>query len=639
MSKQNRDLIPKDKKENKASVTDGKNYLFVIGIDAYLHCPTLSNCVRDAQAVTAILQEQYNFESTRTTSLFDQNATRRNILLELDNFKTKIQKTDNLIIYFSGHGEFRHNLGHWVPYEAQPKYTGDFISTHDITSRLDEIESLHTFLIIDACFSGSFFAQRKMVSSLTDFSKPSRLGLSSSHSREIALDGRIGDNSPFASCIIQALKVNKEPLDAAEFGELVKDGVHRETGGKQSPIFRPIDVKGDDLGVFVFFPKDYESFDWKVALEQKNVKALLDFEKKYPNSVYLFSGELDLAIMEIEEDELWLFAITEDTISAYRQYRSKSVLKKYFDQAASNIGRLLSKNELILGDSVDILKPRKANLDSTEKPQIFKTNPRLVKEDNVFAMIEANMVFVKGGDFMMGSNDGKKSEQPVHLVLLDDFYLNKYPVTVVEFAQFIEEIGYQTDADKEGGSWFWDKKWEMRAGINWRYDANGMLRPKSEFNHPVIHVSWNDATEYCKWLVQKTNMAYCLPTEAQWEYAAQGGNSSEDVNHAWINNIDQMAWYNDNSDNKTHPVGKKLANNLGIYDMSGNVWEWCKDWYDEDYYSRSPLRNPNGPESGIFRVLRGGSWGRVPHFCRSFDRYWYYPGNRYNDIGFRLARY
>ena len=140
--------------------------------------------------------------------------------------------------------------------------------------------------------------------------------------------------------------------------------------------------------------------------------------------------------------------------------------------------------------------------------------------------------------------------------------------------------------------------------------------------------------EFCRLLSNKTGRTYTLPTEAQWEYAARGGNKNEGAKYAGSNMIDAVAWYTDNSG--THIVGSKRANALGIYDMSGNVWEWCKDWYANSYVSYD-TNNPVGPSSGSVRVIRGGSWRNVAFNCRVASRNNYYPGIRGNGLGFRVV--
>jgi formylglycine-generating enzyme required for sulfatase activity len=267
------------------------------------------------------------------------------------------------------------------------------------------------------------------------------------------------------------------------------------------------------------------------------------------------------------------------------------------------------------------------------------------------------MVFVKGGTFMMGSNDGEDDEKPVHQVTVSDFLMGKYEVTVAQFKAFIDATGYETDADKSGGSYIWTGTTsEKKSGVNWSCDAAGNIRPTSEYNHPVIHVSWNDAVKYCEWLSQKTGKNYRLPSEAEWEYAA--GNGSQHTKYSWGggtpngkqggNVADETAkakfgWtgtFENYTDGfaYTAPVGSFNPNAFGLYDMTGNVWEWCSDRYGSDYYKSSPATNPHGPASGSSRVFRGGSWYYIAQYCRVANRFNYRaPGDRSGSLGFRLV--
>ena len=160
---------------------------------------------------------------------------------------------------------------------------------------------------------------------------------------------------------------------------------------------------------------------------------------------------------------------------------------------------------------------------------------------------------------------------------------------------------------------------------------NNPLNFKGGDNLPVELVSWNDAQEFIKRLNEKTNKNYRLPTEAEWEYAARGGSQSRKYKYSGSNNIDEVAWYKGNSGSRTHPVGMKKANELGIYDMSGNVWEWVNGWYGK--YSSSPQTNPQGS----YRVIRGGGWGSDAGNARVSHRSFTAPGDRYCALGFRLA--
>ena len=264
--------------------------------------------------------------------------------------------------------------------------------------------------------------------------------------------------------------------------------------------------------------------------------------------------------------------------------------------------------------------------------------------------VSFEMIAVKGGTFTMGctseqGGDCDSDEEPAHSVTLSDYYIGKFEVTIGQFRAFINETNYRTDADKEGWAWRWMQvdgqwKWNKVNGINWMCDQDGNVRNSSEDNHPVLYVSCNDAMEFCKWLSRKTGFDFRLPTEAEWEYAARGGNKSRGYKYSGSNSINDIAWYgnlnsNTTANGKTHPIGTKSPNELGIYDMSGNVWEWCQDWYGN--YSSGSQTNPTGPATGSRRVRRGGSWNSNAKGCRVSNRRSDNPGNRYNDLGFRLA--
>ncbi|WP_409049719.1 formylglycine-generating enzyme family protein [Runella sp. MFBS21] len=243
---------------------------------------------------------------------------------------------------------------------------------------------------------------------------------------------------------------------------------------------------------------------------------------------------------------------------------------------------------------------------------------------------------MEGGSFEMGSNK-YDSEKPVHRVMVSSFRMATYETTVGEFEKFVEATGYQTEAEKGNGSYVWTgTKYEQKSGVNWRCNTAGEPRPRSEYNHPVIHVSWNDAVAYCEWLSRKTGQVYRLPTEAEWEYAARGGQQSRGTIYAGSNSLDEVGWCTTNTQDKgTQSVGQKGSNELGLYDMSGNVWEWCSDWYGD--YSSDSQTNPRGAATGSYRVLRGGGWLDSPASGRVAARSYNTPSLRIFNVGFRVV--
>ncbi|MCR9098986.1 MAG: formylglycine-generating enzyme family protein [bacterium] len=237
-----------------------------------------------------------------------------------------------------------------------------------------------------------------------------------------------------------------------------------------------------------------------------------------------------------------------------------------------------------------------------------------VGSPNAIQELERNMIRIPQGTFMMGCNeaqsfDCQRNEGPVHQVEISSFRLSCYEVTQAQWAAI------------------------MGTDLNFR----GSPR------HPVVEVSWEKVQEFIDKLNKMTGNRYRLPTEAEWEYAARGGGtldvSSNSSNHRFSgsNNINEVAWYIEDSEGGTHPVGTKSPNALGLYDMTGNVWEWCSDWYSNDFYTNSPKRDPQGPADGAYRVIRGGSWDLPADDCQVFNRSYNRPNYRSDNLGFRLA--
>ena len=224
-------------------------------------------------------------------------------------------------------------------------------------------------------------------------------------------------------------------------------------------------------------------------------------------------------------------------------------------------------------------------------------------EDKTYTVkgVTFQMVGVAGGTFQMGSETGYSSEKPVHAVTLDDYWIGQTEVT--------QEL------------------WEAVMGSNPSYFKGTNL--------PVEQVSWDDCQTFISNLNQLTGQTFRLPTEAEWEYAARGGSRSRGYTYSGSDDIDDVAWYYGNSGSTTHNVATKSPNELGLYDMSGNVWEWCQDWYGP--YGSSAQTNPTGPVSGSHRVYRGGSWGGNAFSCRVANRNSVSPSYCNDSRGLRLA--
>ncbi len=234
---------------------------------------------------------------------------------------------------------------------------------------------------------------------------------------------------------------------------------------------------------------------------------------------------------------------------------------------------------------------------------------------------EPQMIFVKGGAFKMGSKKGDYDEKPVHQVVLSNYYIGKFEITVKQYREFCNATG---------------KKMPPMPTEEWYEEHDQAEKWVWKDNNPIAKINWHNATAYCKWLSKETGKNYSLPTEAQWEYAAKGGNKSKNNLYSGSDNINEVAWYDETTYEKgTRPVGRLKPNEIGIYDMSGNVWEWCKDNYAR--YKSGTQKNPKGPEKTNFRVIRGGSWYYVGEMTKVTTRDGPYPHYSNFNYGFRVV--
>ena len=245
------------------------------------------------------------------------------------------------------------------------------------------------------------------------------------------------------------------------------------------------------------------------------------------------------------------------------------------------------------------------------------------KEKNTFQLVSPIIINTKDSSILIEipaaefeRGDGKNSDCPQHTVYLDRYYIGVYTVTNRQYKQFVDETGHRPPDVADWGTPIW----------------KGKSYPESYTDHPVVCVSWEDAATYCRWA------GGTLPTEAQWEKAARG---PKGFTYPWGNDWDQNLCRNSNNKGSQttctiyeYPKG---ASGYGCYNLSGNVWEWCSDWYGSDYYKNSPPKNPTGPDTGSYRVGRGGGWGSVgAEYFRAARRYRNDPSYRNDYGGFRL---
>ena len=608
-----------------AITQDGKSvplynasYALVVGVGDYtMGWPDLPNAVQDAREVKAAL------EATGFTVVLLENPTSAQLESAIKDFNaTYGLDTDNrLLYYFAGHGHtikkpYGSNVGYIVPADApipsvdQAGFNNKAISMESYNTWARNIDAKHVLYFFDSCFSGSIFALSRAIPEAITYKTSQFVRQFITAGSE---DEQVPDRSIFKSQFIAGIKGEADSdkdgyVTGTELGMFLQDKVVNYSNGAQHPQYGKIRDPQLDKGDYVFVVPGAGAAQ---PVVQKPTGGDLDLSR--------YNTELEAATKAKEEWKKW-----QDNMEASFQKT------KNLDQESD----LSVESKVAMWQ--DFLKGFAENNPYSDQDEAYRAeavlkkqkweNQRLPAADATAAVVSGNMVFVEGGTFQMGSNSGESDEKPVHSVTVSGFYMDKYEVTFDEYDAYCTA----TSRTKPG-----DQGW-------------------GRGTRPVINVSWFDAVAYCNWRSQKEGLTPCytisgnnvkcnfrakgyrLPTEAEWEYAARGGKESREYTYAGSNTVDDVGWYRDNSGSYTHPVGGKQANELGIYDMSGNVWEWCWDLYGS--YSRGSATDPRGPSSGESRVLRGGEWAYADFDLRSANRGWNPPVSMDNHLGFRLSR-
>jgi formylglycine-generating enzyme required for sulfatase activity len=494
-------------------------------------------------------------------------------------------KDNRLLFYFAGHGYTRkiysNEIGYLLPVNC-PNPVADpagfqlrAMPMGQIELFAQQIQSKHALFLFDACFSGAVFAQSRDIPGIINYktTQPVRQFITSGSAEETVPDQSIFRRQ-FIAALTGEADLNKDNyITGTELGDFLQTTVVNYSRNSLHPQFGKIRDPELDKGDFVFVLGPGSAAQPGTATATPTITSERTLVKY---------GSLELT--------------TEISGALY-------VDGTYMKQVGANTA--LTLNNLTEGTHT----VKVAGDETVEKTVTIYPNQtgtlHIDKKRPEAASWMPEMVFVQGGTFQMGSNDGEDDEKPVHTITLNSFYIGKYEVT--------------------------QKQWR---------EVMGSDPPELYFKGcdqcPVENVSWDDVQEYLKKLNARSGKIFRLPTEAEWEYAARGGNQSRGYTYSGGNNLDEVAWYDGNSGNKIHPVGQKRPNELGLYDMSGNVWERCKDWYGEDFYKTSPAIEPKGPSTGSYRVLRGGSWYLNAQYCRTSLR-GYGPDYRLDYLGCRLV--
>ncbi|MEY4134087.1 MAG: hypothetical protein RL386_437, partial [Bacteroidota bacterium] len=577
----------------------GKDYAVFFYISAYdqVGWVQLPEAKSESERIATELRDRYGFQ-TRLVA----NPSKQQILDTIDAYNRRnFGADDQVLFFFSMHGHFDADTerGYLIPKEGkvQDSYGTSWLSYDELGTYLARNRCRHILLMLDACYSGSFGIRNRsggkpdgaVYDEIVGCAQKIDRALKET-SRKYFSSGNKSSRTParsvFASRILETLRkggsegiLYTRDFDYALFGI---DNPKPESGS-----FRGHEENGDFVfvlkGACAGGPEDVDAVAFKSAQNSNTIEAYDYYLSAFPQGRFKKQAEDGRAMLQ--EDRAWQTAQQLNTPDAYQGYLDIYPYGRYATTAQESVKLLMPPDRD--GDGV----PDSKDDCPLEAGPASNGGCPVVSSAQSF-----EMVLVRGGTFTMGctgeqGGDCYSDEKPSHQVTVSDYYIGKYEVT--------------------------QKEWRAVTGSNPSYFENCD-------NCPVEVVSWADIQQFLTKLNAKTGKVYRLPTEAEWEYAARGGSSSLGYKYSGSNNLDEVAWHEGNSGNKTHPVGQKKSNELGLYDMSGNVWEWCADWYGS--YSSGAQTNPKGPSSGTYRVLRGGSWGNNAGSCRSAYRLNSYPG-------------
>lgn len=590
----------------------------VIGVNDYKMDSGLNSlkyAEKDAIILSAILSNQFGYEVILLTG---ENATREKIMNEFVKV-SRIKDGEKFLFFFAGHGQ---SLGgEYYLHPMNAKIDNDIYSLR-VNRLLDyfekELSHKEVIGIIDSCHREMSLVERGATQLDQTATKDLNRRIQQEQNIQNKLvkvlfscgikqasyeDDRLG-HGVFSHFLIKNMRENAQSYSfdniAKDMGEIVPDYVKRHFGSKQSPVlFTPLTKKETWFGD-----------------ENTNNQYRANNQKQSPN----FSTTL------LSEKELLESGMLEEFIELNQGQTKGSKWFRFYDEIKGKfeISDQSHLRELIRCKQIGP-KENKIEIEEENKSDEKNVNTvtRSFTEDisNTIVVIAEEkkriekklgieLITIRSGEFFMGSSSGNLSSQPEHKVILSSFLIGKYPITFDQFDAYCYEI-----------------KKEKKSDSGW---GRGKL--------PVINISWDEANNFCNWLSEKTGERYRLPTEAEWEYAARGGKKMKGKLFSGDNSIDKVGWHKGNSGKRTSPVGQMFCNELGIYDMSGNVCEWCSDWFDEEYYVKSELENPKGPENGYEKVVRGGSANFNSHLCEVRTRYKYYPKIGNYNTGFRIVK-
>lgn len=612
------------------------SFALVIGVSDYTNgWKPLNGVKKDVPLVVAALEKQ-NFKVETLINPKDQDELQNGIRAFIRKYGYKYE--NRLLIYFAGHGHTDklrdgREVGYIVPADAPlPSVDRDgfdfaAVSMRTIENYADEIRAKHALFVFDSCFSGSLLKYRGEVS-VPAFIEEKIANSTRQFITAGDANQTVPDESIFREFFVRGLAGEADQTGdgyilGSELANYLSEKVTNYSKRRQTPQYGVIFDTNLDRGDFVFVvpPKtaevkptlkpsptaerdfkgktraEIERETWLLIQDSTDAAEFRNFLKDFKNGVYEARAKTRL------EELVWDLVKNSRSIAQIKAYLAEfetganapaaRIILRRLEAAAAN-----PKPTPTPDNSISIGRMRRAAGD-IDKSKLSNT-------------VEMSFAYIEAGEFQMGGNKAD-DEKPVHKVRISqDFWMGQTEVTQGQWEAVMKTTLRQQQAKAYQGAQIYGEG----------------------ANYPMYYVSWDEAQEFVKALNNlRDGYKYRLPTEAEWEYTARAGTTGD-----YAGNLDSMAWYSANSNGAAHPVGEKQANGWNLYDMHGNVWEWCADWYEEDYYSESPAADPTATASSSDRVNRGGSWNSDAAILRSAYRSNDSPSARAASLGFRVVR-
>ena len=665
----------------------GSFHALVIGIDAYNDgkIPAVKTASRGAADIAGVLKQNYGFH---TQLLLNKKATKDAILGSIKAMGGKAGRNGLVMIYFAGQGLTSGNKGFWYPVDAKTGDETSFVSNESVQTLIAEMRARSVLLISDGAYADTHFGSvHKLPAEITD---GYYIGLHKKQSRWGFSSGNDSMRNRFTAQIVAALAANEQALmSLQELYEKVKPGIG--AGASRPPRCRSLRNAGDQGGepVFVLVPSALKKLETKAELEAKK-EGFLNIPVKDGGVVTLTVNVPD-ALIFLDNAVLGKGGVVKIAVlpgnhmievkrEGYEPYKKLVMVKKEAQiPLVADLKKVVVKPtkgtltvavvpaqaeikflnlttpytpgmQLENGDyTVEISAPYYEKITQELKVKTAENNAYSFNLSPVKVIHHkslGNFILVKPGKFSMGSpekesslrNANEKQHQVTHT---RPVYMQEREMTVGQWRWFVKSASYKTEAEAgEGASVLVDYNWEKDTEYNW-----GIPGFTQNDKHPVTCVSWNDTQAFIKWInkAEKGVYTFRLPTEAEWEYACRAGTqtrfySGDCLARAQANFDGNAKWETclvQESSKSTVETGKYSPNPWGLYDMHGNVMEWCQDWFGN--YPDGEISDPVGPSAGTSKVVRGGGWTSYAYNSRSAKRFSRNPNESFSDLGFRLV--